>query len=234
MKRRCIYVLVFLALTGYIVFITARIEPVKFKNLETEGNGATTPFELKSGDILVRPNWGWLPGSCEIQGGMKFGHVAIVTEGATGNTPEEALANATVVEALFYDQVTGKFQFNKKDQIRIRKAISSFGSRFKGDRYRLRMRLKEDQISDIRKFLVNQLGGGYNIFSQKRQYDSSVEKRRCFLLMKNDSWNCATLAWQTYFLIANVDIDANQGMTIFPNDIVASNTFDLPDGRILF
>ena len=224
----------FMTVTGFIVFIIAGIEPVKLKNLETERKDAAAPFELRSGDILVRPNWGWLPGSCEIKGGRKFGHVAFVTEGATGNTPEEALANATVVEALFYDQVTGKFQFNKKDQIRIRKAISSFGSRFKGDRYRLRMRLKENQVSDIRQFLMNQLGGGYNVFSQKRQFESIGEKKDAVLLMKNGSWNCATLAWETYFLIANVDIDANQGMTIFPNDIVASNTFDLPDGRIRF
>jgi hypothetical protein len=234
MNKRHLYVLFFLAVTGYIFFAIATIEPVQFKNLETERNGVSAPFELRSGDILVRSNWGWLPGSCDIQPGRKFGHVAIVTEGATGNTPDEALEKAMVVEAIIYDQATGRLELHKKDQIRNCKAAISFGPKFMGIRYRLRTALLESQVKAIRLFLVNQLDGGYNIFSQKKQFGSKIEKQNALSQMKHESWHCATLAWEAYYLNAGIDIDANEGYFVYPNDILASKYFDLPNGRIQF
>jgi hypothetical protein len=220
--------------TDYIFFTIANNEPVKLKNLETERDGATPHFELRSGDVLVRSNWGWLPGSCDIQTGRKFGHVAIVTEGAIGNTPDEALEKATVVEALFYEQATGRFQFRKEDQIRKCKAAISFGPKFKGIRYRLRTCLSDSQVNGICQFLVNQLEGGYNIFSLKKQFGSKIEKQNALLHMKNEPWHCATLAWEAFYLNAAIDIDANEGYFVYPNDLVASKYFDLPNGRIQF
>lgn len=201
---------------------------------DTEIQGETGLFELRSGDILVRSNWGWLPGSCDIASGRIYGHVAIVTEGAKGNTADEALDKAMVVEALIFDQATRKFQFHKKDQIRNCKASISFGPRFKGIRYRLRMRLMESQVAAIRQFLASQLQGGYNLFSLKKQFGSGIERQYALSHMKPDSWNCALLAWEAFYLATGIDLDANHGLAIYPNDIIASNNFDLPDGRIRF
>jgi hypothetical protein len=192
------------------------------------------PFTLKKGDILIRPNWGFLPGSCSMEHGRRSGHVAVVTEEAKGKDVQEALEKATVVEALFWDQGTHKFLFNKRDQIREGKAIVSFGNRFKGMRYRLRLNITVSQADILVQFLRNQLDGGYNIFSLKKYFSSYPEKAQALSQLKAANWNCATLTWETFYLVTGVDIDANQGLLIFPNDIIACRSFDLPEGRILF
>jgi hypothetical protein len=189
---------------------------------------------LMVGDLLVRPNWTWLPGTCSVENGRKYGHVAIVTQGASGKTIDEALEKANVIEALFFDQATREFQFNKKDQIREGKASVSFGKRFKGIRYRLRMNLSEVQKDKMITFLRNQLDGGYNIFSVKRSFDSDDDKEMMVQDFKNESWHCATLVWDAYYLTTGVDIDANGGYLVYPSDLIASKYFDLPDGRIRF
>lgn len=193
-----------------------------------------TPFALKRGDILVRPNWAWLPGSCSVRNGGKYGHVAIVTSDAAGNTIEEVLEKAMVVEALFFDQGTRSFRFKKQDQIREAKASVSFGSRFKDRRYRLRLELTEDQAESIKFFLRNQLEGGYGILSGKRQFTQPGLKEAALANLKNQNWHCATLAWEAYYLVAGLDIDANHGFVIYPNDIIASENFSLPGSRIRF
>jgi hypothetical protein len=190
-------------------------------------------FNLKKGDILVRPNWSWLPGSFPLAGGQKFGHVAIVTEDMSGNTPDEVLSKTRVIEALFYDQATRRFLFRKDDQIREGKAITAFGNRFKGSRYRLRTNLTSNQTEDLIRFLRNQLDGGYNILSFKKQYTSATENQKKLQNLRQD-WQCATLTWEAYFLATGLDIDSNEGWFIYPSDIIASKNFDLPGGRLRF
>ena len=194
----------------------------------------TAQFTLRKGDILVRPNWRGMPGSLSIRNGRKYGHVAIVTEDATGKTIQEALSKAYIIEALFFDQGTRKFQFYKKDQIRERKAIISFGNRFKGIRYRLRMNLTDEQTEKMIRFLRNQLDGGYSIISGKKKFELASEREYALKNIKNSDWHCATIIWEAFYLATDIDIDANGGMFIYPADIIASKYFDLPDGRICF
>jgi len=182
----------------------------------------------------VRPNWGWLPGSSSSFEGRKFGHVAIVAEGASGNSVDEALKKAQVIEALFYDQATQKFQFIKKDQIRETAASVSFGEKFKGIRYRLRLELTNRQADSLIFFLHNQLNGGYNIFSSKKSATQINERKKYFQMLKDENWHCTTLAWEAFRLTAGVDIDANRGLIVYPADIVAAPLFDLPGGRVRF
>ena len=52
--------------------------------------------------------------------------------------------------------------------------------------------------------------------------------------MKNLDWHCATLVWQAYYLATGLDIDANDGLFIYPSDIIASPVFDNPDGIVRF
>jgi hypothetical protein len=203
------------------------------RNFYSEQVSDTSSFELKKGDILVRPNLGWLPGSCKIKGGRRYGHVAVVVEGATGSSIGEALVKAKVVEALFFDQATRKFEFEKENQIRETKAIVSFGDRFRGIRYRLRMNLTETEANLMVRFLRNQLDGRYNILSLKKQ-TSPADKFTVLKEQKNENWHCGTLVWEAYYLFHGVDIDANKGLFVYPSDIIASKYFDEPGGRIRF
>jgi hypothetical protein len=235
MKRNICLVLLFTAFIGCSYFSTLKkanssSESDFYTNIAPD----TAIFILRKGDILVRPNWGGLPGSCSIRNGRKYGHVALVTADATGKTIEEALSKAYVIEALFFDQGTRKFQFNKKDQIREREAVISFGERFKGIRYRLRIDLTDDQTEKMIQFLRDQLDCGYNILSLKKQFDSASEREAALKNLKNSDWHCATMIWEAYYLTADIDIDGNGGIIIYPADIIASKYFDLPGGRICF
>lgn len=232
--KRHLGILFFFSIIAFSFFalFCSKSSPQKVLNSGVPLDGYV--FELRSGDILVRPNWSWLPGSCDLFKGRVFGHVAIVTEGATGHTPDEALEKAKVIEAILFDQATRRFQFHKSDQLINRKALISFGPRFKGLRYRLRMNLTEIEVNAIRQFLVNQLQGGYNILSLKKHFGSKNDKEYALSHIKQNSWHCATLAWEAFYLVKDLDIDANQGLAIYPNDILASKYFDLPDGRIRF
>jgi hypothetical protein len=235
MKRLFILVLFFLTLILSFLFCSRKnISISGDRGIQLDQVPDTTMFTLRKGDILVRPNWRWLPGSCSVWNGRKYGHVAMVTQGATGKTIDEALSRATVVEALFFDQGTRKFQFDKKDQIRERKAIISFGNRFKGIRYRLRMHLTDDQNDKMVEFLRNQLDGGYDILSYKLKYKSESGRDSALSNLKNSNWHCATLVWEAYYLAADLDIDANGGIFIYPADIIASSYFDLSGDRICF
>jgi hypothetical protein len=189
-------------------------------------------FTLRKGDILVRPNWSWLPGSFPLEGGRKFGHAAVVTEDMSGRTIGEVLEKTPVIEALFYDQVTGRFVFRKEGQIRQGKAWMSFGNKFKGLRYRLRTNLSDVEKDSLIRFLETQLGEGYNFFSSKR--DDSGEKQNIVQTPENAGWHCATLIWEAYYRAAGIDLDSNKGWLIYPSDMIASQNFDLPDGRIRF
>lgn len=229
------WVLVFLPLTLLcLICIPKKVHLSENTDIQSNPVSDTSVFTLRKGDILVRPNWGWFPGSCSIKNGRRYGHVAIVTEPGEGKTIEEALSKASVIEALFFDQGTRKFQFDKKDQIRERKAIVSFGKRFKGIRYRLRMNLTDDQTNKIISFLKNQLDGGYDLLSSKIKYKSESERESALSDLKEENWHCATLIWEAYYLAANIDIDANRGFIIYPADIIPCRYFELPGGRICF
>lgn len=189
-------------------------------------------FEFKRGDILIRPNWKWWPGSISIPGGRIYGHVGVVVEGATGNNAEEALKKACIVEALFFDQKTKRFLFNTDDQLRKESAWVSFGSKFKGIRYRLRTSLSPQETDSICNFLCSQLDARYNILSLKsKQLHLSNENN---IKISRRSWQCATLTWTAFYFIANKDIDGNGGILTFPSDIIGSDVFNSPDGRICF
>jgi len=193
---------------------------------------ADSSFEFKRGDILVRPNMSWLPGSIPIPGGRKYGHVAIVIEGSVGSSAEEALKKARVVEALFYDQKTKRFLIKGEDQIREESAWVSFGSKFKGMRYRLRIPLTEKQSENICIFLRSQLNAHYNILSLKHSNEKNTHST--LTSANRESWQCATLTWVTFFISTSLDIDGNGGVLIFPSDIIGSHVFDQDSNRICF
>ena len=235
MKKKLFPALIIILLTGALFFL------ILFKGKsagESDYNAYlisdTTSITLRKGDILARPNWDGMPGSWAIRNGRRYGHAALVTAGATGRTVEEALSKASVVEAVFFDQGTREFQFDKADQIKERKAIISFGRRFNGIRYRLRMDLTDQQIERMIKFAREQADGGYNILSLKRRFATAAERESALDNLKNRNWHCATIIWEAFYLSSDTDIDENGGMFIYPSDIIARRHFDLPGGRICF
>jgi hypothetical protein len=235
MKKKLYAALFVILLIGALFFLISfkgksSGESDYYANLISDTAGIT----LLKGDILARPNWEGMPGSWSVRNGRRYGHAALVTEGATGKTIEEALSKASVVEAVFFDQGTREFQFNKADQIKERKAIISFGKRFKGIRYRLRMDLTDQQIEKMIKFVRDQVDGGYNILSVKKRFASASEREAALINLKNRNWHCATIIWEAFYLTSNTDIDENGGVFIYPADIIASKYFDLPGGRICF
>ena len=228
MKKKYFWILILIAVAGLFYSLkTNSSKPTGNNEFDFEPVQENTFFELKKGDILLRPNSDNLPGSIAIPYGRMYGHAAIVTEGAKGRTISEALEKAKVIEALFFDQATRKLQWSKEDQIREGKAIVSFGNRFKGIRFRLRMNITGEQADGIIQFAKNQLDGGYNILSLKRKEQSSGE-------IKNEDWHCATLVWQAFYLNSGIDLDANGGIFIYPSDIIANQVFNQPEGRIRF
>jgi hypothetical protein len=197
-------------------------------------NGTAEKFTLEPGDILVRPNLNWLPGSSKVLSGRNFGHVVIVVKGASESTVEETLKKSQVVEAIIFDQATRRFEFNIEKQIRQTSAWISFGNRFKGIRYRLRTTLTDEQKNEIIRFLQNRVGKGrYSLFATKEHLNkvfssglkSKDERIKC---------NCATLTWYSYFLTSTLDIDFNNGRWIYPNDIIRSETFNKKGARVRF
>jgi hypothetical protein len=235
MKKKLYLAMLFIAIIACISFTVAKkVNSQAESDFSVKLIADTAGISLRKGDILVRPNWGWLPGSFPLANGRKYGHVAMVTEDATGATIEEALSKASVVEALFFDQGTRTFQFERKDQIREVKAAISFGRRFKGIRYLLRMNCADYQTDNMIHFLRNQLDCGYNILSSKKHFELPSEREAALKFMKNADWHCATLIWEAFYLAAGVDIDSNGGIFIYPADIIASKYFDSPGGRICF
>lgn len=192
-------------------------------------------FSLKTGDLLVRPNWNWLPGSSAVASGRNFGHLAIVVQGAEGKSIGEAMRKAVVVEALLFDQVTRKFIFNSNEIVRETAAITSFGERFRGRRYLLRMNLTVSQQELLVQFVSNQLeDDNYNIFPFKKKINFPPGSPEAYRSADRNYWNCATLAWFAFKYATGRDIDGNGGMLIYPNDIIRSKFFDYPGRRVRF
>jgi hypothetical protein len=227
--KKVFLILVFGGFLGWFYFSSSN--NIGGSGIKTEEFVDTVSFSLKKGDVLVRPNFDWLPGSYPINAGRMFGHAAIVTEDVSGKSVDEVLAKASIIEAVVFDQKTRSFIFDKKEQVRETKAIISFGPRFKGIRYRLRMNLTDQQTDNLLQFLKNQLDGRYSVFTVKKFADPDPEKK---VVLRNSNWHCASIVWQAFYQVTGVDIDENEGFVVYPSDIIASKYFDLPDGRTRF
>jgi len=193
-------------------------------------------FTFEKGDILIRSNVNYLPGTSHAPAGRKFGHAAIVVQRGEGKSIDEALSKSIVVEGIIYDQATRSYEFDSKKQVRKACAKISFGNRFAGIRYRLRTKLTNEQKETMSKFLESQITThGYNLFSTKdtKQLALSGSKIR-YDLLEGKKWNCTTLCWFAFMNAASLDIDSNKGLLVYPNDIIRCKFFDEDKGRIRF
>ena len=223
-KRRALIfsTLFIMALVIFIIIISQGREKCVNTIIYQRGDSIT----LKRGDIIVRPNNPYLPGSAFIEGGRKLGHVGIIIKGSSGNSAEQVLSKSLLIEALLYDQKTKSFIFDTCGQIRHAPASFSFGSKYRGSRYRLRLNIDDEKIDALVEFLENQIDGRYSIFTGKI--------RTAGIIHRHWEWHCATLAWQACYSSAGIDIDGNGGSVIYPSDIIISPAFDHPGGRMRF
>jgi len=180
--------------------------------------------ELKRGDILVKPNHNWLPGTAWVKGGFHCGHAAVVLEGAIGNDPMEVLQKAVIFESHArkvppqYELRKTKAYFSSTD---IRYHNDSFSEYYKGYRYRLRPRLTEEQIESVIEFILtfeDGLSSWRALKKSKIHYSSDTLSHQTY-------WYCSHLIWQAYYTVLNIDLDPNGGLYVYPNDLISSPFF---------
>lgn len=187
--------------------------------------------ELQPCDILVKPNHNWLPGTTWVPGGASFGHAVIVTEGASHSDIDSLLHNVVVLESHSRD-VPEAFQVRKVHGIvpgdDFRYANDTWIRSEKGHRYLLRLGLNGDQKRDILQFLEARLQDRSSWRASKiyEKSDSPVWSGDSLHASGGHSWYCSLLIWQAFYSVLGLDLDANAGPYVFPNDLVNSAAFD--------
>lgn len=188
----------------------------------------TAVFELKRGDILVRPNNNWLPGTEFVLKGNNFGHAVIVLKGASGTNIEEVLAKTEIFESNSRD-VPDSFQLRKVAAFvpgtDLRYSNDSFADKYSGKRYRLRPQLTVAQIDSVLNYISAQDDDVSSWRARKNTSNVIVDKHY---------WYCSLLIYQAFKDVLNIDLDTNGGMVVFPNDLIAHPLFDGENGRLVF
>lgn len=180
--------------------------------------------DLRRGDILVKPNHNWLPGTAWIYGGSGFGHVLIVVEGAIGENCEEVLKKSVIFES-HSRPVPPEFELRTAKAYQpgtdYRYDNISFAPAKAGYRYRLRPQLKEEQIDSVIAFIIGQ-DNGLSSWRAQKKYVGHAE-----LTNKRHQtyWYCSHLIWQAFYSVLNIDLDPNGGVFVYPNDLIVSPLF---------
>lgn len=197
-------------------------------------------IELKKGDILVRPNLNLLPGSAFVANGKNYGHAALVVKGYKHTNPDSLLAGTIIVESIAKD-VPEAFQVREIRAMVTNRILSfdnhNFDRRYESNRYRLRLPLREGQIDSIVDFAISQKGKLSSWNASKYFPEGHIQNASGGKLLKNETWYCSLLVWQSYFHVTGIDLDPNRGYMVYPNDLISSRLFDeLPagQGRIRF
>lgn len=190
--------------------------------------------ELKRGDILVRPNLNIFPGTSFVSMGWGFGHAALVIEDYQHDNIDSLLAGTQTIESIAKN-VSTNFQIREISGL-VRNQFDAFNNdnfddRFIGNRYRLRLPMRESQIDSIIIFAKAQKGdhSAWNAtksFSGNAFNDSLVAIGERENWADNDSWYCSQLVWQSLFYITGKDTDINGGYMVYPNDLINSGLFD--------
>ncbi len=178
--------------------------------------------ELRPGDILVRPNLAIAPGSTVVEGGVGFGHAAIVTRGSRHHHPDSLLKQAMLFESHARDvprymqlrEIPG--MANQEDPARHN---MSFAPEFEGRRYRLRLDLTPGEIEDVLDYVRAQQGKYSSWMASKPAEGDTVTH-----------WYCSLLVWKAVLDVTGKDLDANGGYYVYPNDLINSPYFDNRQG----
>jgi hypothetical protein len=181
--------------------------------------------DFRPGDILVKANHNWLPGTAQVYGGKGFGHAALVIEGARDSDILKLLKKTIVFESHARD-VPKEFQMREAPAYLpgddFRNANITFGPQNLGYCYRLRPNLSEIQIRELIDFVMTQDNGTSCWRAQKRFSENTAKKTPT----EGSSWYCSLLIWQAYKSLFGIDLDPNGGVMVYPNDLIAGKYFD--------
>lgn len=180
--------------------------------------------ELRRGDILVKPNHNWLPGTAWVKGGSGFGHALIVIDGAIGENSEEVLKKSVIFES-HSRPVPPEFELRTAKAYQpgtdYRHDNISFAPVKAGFRYRLRSQLSEEQIDSVLVFIIGQDNGLSSWRAQKKYVGHDELTNTNY----QTYWYCSHLIWQAFYSVLNIDLDPNGGVMVYPNDLIASPFF---------
>jgi hypothetical protein len=189
---------------------------------------STVPFgidELLPGDIIVRANNNWLPGSAFVPGGYTFGHAAVVIRGARHADTDSLLRQALVWESIARD-VAPEYQVRLVPAYVVdpdpNRSNGSFGPAYQGIRYRLRIPLTTTERDSLVAFLLRQ---DHCTSSWRALKDYSEPSSGC-------AWYCTLMIWKAFNRLKGIDPDANGGLVIYPNDLIADTSFDNRPGEL--
>jgi hypothetical protein len=197
-----------------------------FKNYHTQVKDDIGKIvDFRPGDILVKANHNWLPGTAQVYGGKGFGHAALVIEGAQDTDILRLLKKTMVFESHSHD-VPPEFQLRKAPahlpEDDFQSANITFGPQNLGFCYRLRPDLSEIQIRKLIAFVTARDSGTSCWRAQKRYSENQANQT----LSSGGSWYCSLLIWQAYYTLFGVDLDPNGGVMVYPNDFIAGKYFD--------
>jgi hypothetical protein len=184
--------------------------------------------DLEPGDILVKPNMNWFPGSSMVNGGRGFGHAVLVIEGGKDTNTMNLLEKIRIFESQAR-HVPESFQLRSAsgflDGDDFRFANTTFGMQNAGFRYRLRFDLTPSQRDSIIKFVMAQDQDSSSWRSLKR-IRTNIKGNRTETLEDKKTWYCSLLIWEAFYQVLGVDLDPNGGLIVFPNDLISSPYFD--------
>ena len=180
--------------------------------------------DLRRGDILVKPNHNWLPGTACVKGGSGFGHAMIVVEGTFGDSTDQVLGKSIIFES-HARAVPPEFELRTARAYQpgtdFRYDNISFGPLNTGFRFRLRPYLSDAQVDSVIAFIIGQDDGLSSWRAQKKHAGLAELTDR-----KHQSyWYCSHLIWQAFYSVLNIDLDPNGGVMVYPNDLIASPYF---------
>jgi hypothetical protein len=182
--------------------------------------------ELQRCDILVKPNLCIFPGMLHLPGGVLLGHAAIVIEGAIDTGEVELMRKAVLFESQARD-VPGPYQLRLTPGYAPGDDYSyanySFGPEMLGDLYRLRLDLSEVQKDSIIAWILDK-DEDLSSYRACKDFGSSPGK-------PSEYWYCSLLIWQAFYNVLGIDLDADQGLYVYPNDLVYSKYFDEEPGK---
>ena len=190
--------------------------------------------ELKRGDIIVKANCNFFPRTSNIEKGWGFGHAAIITKGASGINADSILANSMIFESharplpVNYQlrEIKGYY---KSDNPFLNS--DSFSPKYTGSRYRLRLDIPDNKIDSIIEFVLGQKGS-YSSWNAMKRFPKNPEVQQMVAdgerenWARNSHWYCSLLIWQSVYYITGIDLDANGGYFVYPNDLISSPYFD--------
>jgi hypothetical protein len=203
--------------------------PVDFEPVETfflPDLPDTHLTELQPCDIIVKPNLAIFPGMLRLPGGITWGHAAIVIKGAVDTNETELLRKVIVFESQARD-VEGKYQLRLTPAYMpgddFSYASYNFSPEKLGHLYRLHFDLTRSQRDSIIAWILDK---DDDLSSYRAYKRFTLDGTPMHDTGTTEYWYCSLLIWQAFYDVLGIDLDADKGLYVFPNDLVYSPYFN--------